>query len=53
MMGFWICMGIFAFAIGFSLYMPIRNRRLANERWARWKAFQARVFPQADKKDKA
>ena len=38
--GFWVAMGFFAFAVALSIYTPIRNRRLANERWARWRAFQ-------------
>jgi hypothetical protein len=53
-LGFWICMGFFAFAIWLSIYTPIRNRKLADERWERWQAFQARVFPKPEeKKDKA
>lgn len=41
--GFWLSMAFFALAVGLSIYTPIRNRRLADERWARWQAFQARM----------
>jgi len=42
-LSFWIAMAFFALAVAMSIYEPIRNRRLANERWARWQAFQARM----------